>query len=190
MSADETSTSFDVDRLASLIAQVGGIVDPVQRAMVAHRLFGKAYGRMATDLFSLDEAAVRRAFRKAIARDADNPYSEATDCAICAMLATDRDDALAELHSTLWGEIVAERKRAHAKHGATSMESCDPMADRRLRVLTEEVGEVARVLNDREHALMQLDYAVDFAAGLRNELIQVAAMAVAWIAALDGEALA
>ena len=96
----------------------------------------------------------------------------------------------------LWDEILAERQRAHRKHGATSMESCDPMADRRLRVLTEEVGEVARVLNDRERKRADSDSPfwladVDRTArcDLREELVQVAAMAVAWIAALDGEAL-
>lgn len=63
-------------------------------------------------------------------------------------------DLLAEMGDNppdIWAEIVAERHRAHALHGRTSMESCDPMADRRLRVLVEEVGEVARVLNDAEH---------------------------------------
>lgn len=96
----------------------------------------------------------------------------------------------------IWAEIVAERARAHAKHGATSMESCDPLADRRLRVLTEEVGEVARVLNDREHGLGDLAYSGRYDVieriamrDLRAELVQVAAMAVAWIAAVDGEAL-
>jgi NTP pyrophosphatase (non-canonical NTP hydrolase) len=93
----------------------------------------------------------------------------------------------------VWDEIVAERRRAHAKHGTTSMESCDRFADRRLRVITEEVGEVARVLNDREHAsagTVRDEYDTVAAAVLRAELVQVAAMAVAWIAALDGEALA
>lgn len=98
----------------------------------------------------------------------------------------------------VWDELVAERHRAHLKHGATSMESCDRFADRRLRVLLEEVGEVATALNDRDrdharpHRPQQWhddveDHAV---AELRGELLQVAAMAVAWIAALDDEALA
>lgn len=97
----------------------------------------------------------------------------------------------------VWREIVAERERAHAKHGSTSMESCPPMADRRLRVLTEEIGEVARALNDREHDMAPghsqswYDDVEEHArAQPRSELVQVAAMAVAWIAALDGEPLA
>lgn len=92
-----------------------------------------------------------------------------------------------------YAEITAERERAHRKHGSTSMESCDPLADRRLRVLVEEVGEVARVLNDAEHIVLgRADEESERALvpiRLREELVQVAAMAVAWIAALDGEAL-
>jgi NTP pyrophosphatase (non-canonical NTP hydrolase) len=41
----------------------------------------------------------------------------------------------------------------------------------RLAVLVEEVGEVARAMNDGK--------------GLREELIQVAAVAVAWVEAID-----
>lgn len=96
----------------------------------------------------------------------------------------------------IWREIVAERHRAHAKHGATSMESCDPFADRRYRVIGEEMGEVAEALNDREHEMVPgrpaewYELADDHhRAVLRAELLQVAAMAVAWIAALDGAPL-
>lgn len=92
------------------------------------------------------------------------------------------------------GEIMRERFRAHAKHGASSMESCDMFADRRYRVLGEEFGEVAQVLNDREIALVAGGHAgpINEVAQrrLRAELVQVAAMAYAWIKALDGEALA
>ena len=49
----------------------------------------------------------------------------------------------------------------------------------RLSIITEEVGEVARVLNDAAHH-PGLDVA-----HLRAELVQVAAMAVAWIDAID-----
>lgn len=100
--------------------------------------------------------------------------------------------------ATVWAEIVAERHRAHLTHGATSMEACDRFADRRLRVLLEEVGEVAAALNDREHGhaypnrpqQWHDDVEDNAVAELRGELVQVAAMAVAWIAALDDEALA
>jgi NTP pyrophosphatase (non-canonical NTP hydrolase) len=98
---------------------------------------------------------------------------------------------MADTMDLIFKEIVSERYRAHVKHGTTSMESCDPLADRRLRVLVEEVGEVARALNDREHAdpsLFPFEVDASATAQVRRELIQVAAMAVAWIAAIDGEA--
>lgn len=98
---------------------------------------------------------------------------------------------------SVWAELVAERHSAHLKHGTTSMESCDRFADRRLRILTEELGEVARVLNDREPDMQPgkpqewyADAEDHHLLELRGELVQLAAMAVAWIAALDGEALA
>lgn len=112
---------------------------------------------------------------------------------VCALIRAGRGAG-----ATVWAEIVAERHSAHRKHGATSMESCDRFADRRLRVLLEEVGEVATVLNDREHdhaypnrpQQWHDDVEDNAVVDLRHELVQVAAMAVAWIAALDDEALA
>jgi NTP pyrophosphatase (non-canonical NTP hydrolase) len=67
--------------------------------------------------------------------------------------------------------IKRERAAAHAKHGPDGG-SCEQMSasdNRWLAVLTEEVGEVARALNDHEahHHLYE-------------ELVQVAAMAAAW----------
>lgn len=81
----------------------------------------------------------------------------------------------------VYREIRAERERAHAKHGATSMESApaDDPTGRRLRILVEEVGEVAREFNDAEHDQRQVDLAL-----LRKELIQTAAMAAAWADAI------
>lgn len=112
---------------------------------------------------------------------------------ICALIRAGRGAG-----GTVWAEIVAERHRAHLTHGATSMEACDRFADRRLRVLLEEVGEVAAALNDREHdhaypnrpQQWHDDVEDNAVVDLRHELVQVAAMAVAWIAALDDEALA
>lgn len=79
------------------------------------------------------------------------------------------------LKHTVWNEVEAERARAHTKHGATSMESMDPLALIRLSILMEEVGEVAREFNDARHHGVEPD-----ASALRKELIQVAAMAGAW----------
>jgi hypothetical protein len=57
------------------------------------------------------------------------------------------------------------------------MESADWSDMKRLRILVEEVGEVARVFNEWD-----LGHLSDSAAMLaaHNELIQVAAMAAAW----------
>lgn len=78
----------------------------------------------------------------------------------------------------IWTEVAAERERAHAKHRDTSMEQQPVDALLRLSILTEEVGEVAKEMNDARH-FGRLDHAA-----LRKELIQVAAMAGAWAAAL------
>lgn len=59
--------------------------------------------------------------------------------------------------------------------------------DRRLVVLTEEVGEVARAILESgfvpRHLVGQVDAIGD--PELRDELVQVAAVAVAWIEAID-----
>jgi hypothetical protein len=79
--------------------------------------------------------------------------------------------------SDVFDEARAERARAHAVHGDTSMEStpADDPTGRRHRILTEEVGEVAKEFNDAEHDRRPVDQVK-----LRKELIQVAAMAGAW----------
>lgn len=75
----------------------------------------------------------------------------------------------------IWAEVQAERDRAHAKHGEKSMESSPWTSERRLRILVEEVGEVAKELNDADIEGRGVD-----PEELRSELIQVAAMAGAW----------
>lgn len=79
------------------------------------------------------------------------------------------------------GGVHDERVRAHEKHRDHSMESWPALSAERYLILAEEVGEVAKEFNDAKVE----DRAIDQAA-LRKELVQVAAMAVAWIAALDG----
>ena len=75
----------------------------------------------------------------------------------------------------VYAEVRDERVRAHAKHGATSMEGL-PIGDMtRLAILVEEVGEVSKEFNEARHDDRPVDEA-----RLRKELIQVAAMAVAW----------
>jgi NTP pyrophosphatase (non-canonical NTP hydrolase) len=82
----------------------------------------------------------------------------------------------------IWDEVQAERERAHAKHGETSMETLPVTDMTRLSVLVEEVGEVAREFNDARH--LPDPFGPDRRAALRTELIQVAAMAGAWADAL------
>lgn len=80
-------------------------------------------------------------------------------------------------------EITQGRVRAHAKHGAGSIESQDS-SDRLLAILSEEVGEVARAMN--EYALgnttqEEADQAI------RAELLDVLTVASAWVAKFDRE---
>lgn len=84
----------------------------------------------------------------------------------------------------VFDQARAERARAHAKHGERSMESTPPTdpTGRRYRILCEEVGEIAQEFNDAEHDRRPVDLA-----RLRDELIQVAAMAGAWADACDRE---
>ena len=99
-----------------------------------------------------------------------------------------------QLAGTIWGELQAERERAHAKHGDTGMEAAPVDAMFRASILGEEIGEaseallvafaalaltaaagkVQKALNDGRH-----DGQVDLSL-LRGELVQVATMAAAW----------
>lgn len=85
--------------------------------------------------------------------------------------------------------IQAEAIRAHLHHGRNSMAHPDQSNDRRLAILTEEVGEVAHELN--EAAISASKYPGTGYTGLDRdalvkELIQVAAMAATWVEALEG----
>lgn len=77
-----------------------------------------------------------------------------------------------------YSDVHRERIRAHLKHGANGNSREDATWDNPewLPILMEEVGEVAH----------ELTYdAVNPKANLRKELVQVAAMAIAWIEAID-----
>lgn len=76
---------------------------------------------------------------------------------------------------TIYDEMRAERQRAHAKHGETSMESYPTDSLDRLAILLEEVGEVAKEFNEARHRQGPVSLAA-----LRKELVQVATMAAAW----------
>jgi NTP pyrophosphatase (non-canonical NTP hydrolase) len=73
-----------------------------------------------------------------------------------------------------WEEIEQARARAHQKHGDNSIESEPNGSPRWLPILVEEIGEVANALT------------YDGPAGsLRAELIDVIAVASAWVDAID-----
>lgn len=72
-------------------------------------------------------------------------------------------------------EIFRGRLRAHEKHGAQGIESIPASDPRWLSILVEEVGEASH----------ELTY--DATGSLRAELIDIATVAVAWVAALDRE---
>jgi hypothetical protein len=77
--------------------------------------------------------------------------------------------------------IQAEATRAHLKHGEHSMLGANVSDDRRLAILTEEVGEVARELNDAAIDGRPVDRDK-----LVKELIQTGAMCASWVEALEG----
>lgn len=84
-----------------------------------------------------------------------------------------------------YDEFHLERIRAHEKHkdkpgGSMEMKSYDDPDW--LPVVVEEVGEVAKVLCDLRHGLLD---SVEARGQLRMELVQVGAMIGAWVAAID-----
>lgn len=78
----------------------------------------------------------------------------------------------------LYREVLQARHAAHAKHGRNSIEAMAVTGPAMLVILTEELGEVA-------HALTY-DGPTD---ELRAELIDVLAVASAWVDKLDDVAL-
>ena len=72
---------------------------------------------------------------------------------------------------TILDEVAGERSRQNIKWGLDSIVRRN--AETGLRVLVEEVGEVAKAINERHGP------------DCRAELVQVAAVAVAMIEALD-----
>lgn len=74
----------------------------------------------------------------------------------------------------LWREILDARRDAHAKHGPNSIEGRPADDPGWLAILVEEVGEVAQ----------QLTYDHD-GRKLRAELVDVLAVASAWLVSVD-----
>lgn len=80
--------------------------------------------------------------------------------------------------------VQAEATRAHLKHGENSMLGPSLTDGDRLAILTEEIGEVAREMNDFK--LGDPDDPGDHLYRMVAELIQVAAMACTWVQQLEG----
>ena len=87
-----------------------------------------------------------------------------------------------KLQKEIFREIVIERHRQEAIHGENSIVKKNPLGFESYAVLGEEVGEVGR-------ALLDCSFDPNFPNTARNdlerELIQVAAVAVAWLEALE-----
>jgi NTP pyrophosphatase (non-canonical NTP hydrolase) len=86
-------------------------------------------------------------------------------------------------NAILW-DVHAERLRQDELRAAGRFENTaatEPDPFRSLAFLTEEVGEVARAVIAASGA------ASDGGGDLRTELVQVAAVAVAWIERIDGD---
>jgi len=82
--------------------------------------------------------------------------------------------------TAVYDEVHSERNRAHAKHGAAGNSRENTPWDNAewLPILVEELGEVAHEMTYDVASQGKMDR-------MRRELIQVAAMACAWIDALD-----
>ena len=89
-------------------------------------------------------------------------------------------DAHSIISASLLNEVTAEADRAHDKHGQESM--LYGTDEKSLRILMEEVGEVAREMN--ELALGNRGIS-EYIANQRTELIQCAAMCLTWAAKLE-----
>lgn len=76
----------------------------------------------------------------------------------------------------LENDVVAEYQRAYDKHHGLTPFNPEVAEQAKFVILAEEVGEVARALTP------DADTPVGHAGDLRDELIQVAAMALAWCA--------
>lgn len=74
---------------------------------------------------------------------------------------------------SVWDEVQRARAAAHAKHGDNSIEAVPGGDPRWLSILVEEVGEVAH------------EQTYDSTGDLRAELVDVLAVASAWVDAID-----
>ena len=84
----------------------------------------------------------------------------------------------------IWDDILAERDRqedlkAAGKFSYTCADH-EMTDERKLTIITEEIGEVARVICDVSHHTWD-----EYYERLREEIIQACAIGVAWIQSID-----
>lgn len=88
----------------------------------------------------------------------------------------------AELQVKIFRKVAAERARQEEIHGENSILGKDPLGFENFAILGEEVGEVGK-------ALLECSFDPNFPETSREELkielVQVAAVAVAWLEALE-----
>jgi len=77
-------------------------------------------------------------------------------------------------HSQIWTAILKERARQEKKFPGRTIADVPPLM--KLRILVEEVGEVAEAMDTLDANTVR---------NLKDELIQVAAVAVGWLESVD-----
>ncbi len=82
-----------------------------------------------------------------------------------------------ELQREIFRDIVIERRRQDAIHGESSIIERNPLGFENFAILGEEVGEVGKALLDSNFS----KFPVTSREELGRELVQVAAVAVAWL---------
>ena len=90
----------------------------------------------------------------------------------------------------IWDIIIERERQERLKEQGKFTHTCaDPEMTHaeRLPVLIEEVGEVARALLEQGHLPNEQSHDLH-GADLRRELVQVAAVALAWLEAVDDAA--
>lgn len=90
------------------------------------------------------------------------------------------------LSSSTLVDIQAEATNAHQSYGDQSMMGHTMIDGDRLAILTEEIGEVAKVLNEIRIKRINNDESLSL---LYRELQQVAAMAATWMEVITQEIL-
>ncbi len=84
--------------------------------------------------------------------------------------------------SKILAEFYIERARAHRLHGEHSQEGNPWDSEKSMRILVEEIGEVATALNERDLGNLTDEEAM---VELRKELVQTGAMCLVWVDNID-----